>query len=92
MTFTVTALDFTNAKSLLQEGLDAVSRGESEYDLGMLTQVDSASVSVMLAWQRAAVRSGRRLRFLNVPASLVNLADLYGVTELLGLTEHVTAS
>ena len=92
MTFTVTALDFTNAKALLQEGLDAVSRGEDEYDLGTLTQVDSASVAVMLAWQRAAVRSGRRLRFLNVPSDLVNLADLYGVTELLDLTEHTIAS
>ena len=92
MTFTVTALDFTNAKALLQEGLDAVSRGEDEYDFGTLTQVDSASVAVMLAWQRAAVRSGRRLRFLNVPSDLVNLADLYGVTELLDLTEHTIAS
>lgn len=92
MTFTVTALDFTNAKALLQEGLDAVSRGEGDYDLGPLAQVDSASVAVMLAWQRAAVRSGRRLRFLNVPPNLVNLADLYGVTELLDLTEHTTAS
>ena len=92
MTFTVTALDFTNAKALLQEGLDAVSRGEDEYDLGTLTQVDSASVAVMLAWQRAAVRSGRRLRFLNVTSNLINLADLYGVMELLDLTEHATVS
>ena len=92
MTFTVTALDFTNAKALLQEGLDAVSRGEDEYDLGTLTQVDSASVAVMLAWQRAAVRSGRRLRFLNVPSNLITLADLYGVMELLDLTEHATVS
>ncbi|MGN0918796.1 MAG: lipid asymmetry maintenance protein MlaB [Oxalobacter sp.] len=92
MAFAVTALDFTNAKALLQKGLDAVSRGEDDYDLGALVQVDSASVAVMLAWQCAAVRSGRRLRFLNVPPGLVNLADLYGVTELLGLTGHAVVS
>ena len=91
MTFAVTVLDFSNAKALLQEGLAAVSRGEEDYDFGALAQVDSASV-VMLAWQRAAIQSGRRLRFLNVPASLVSLADLYGVTELLGLTGYTAVS
>ncbi len=89
MTFVVTALDFSNAKALLQEGLDAVSRGEDEYDLGALVQVDSASVSVLLAWQRAAVRSGRTLHFRNAPVGLINLANLYGVTELLNLIGHV---
>ncbi|MBR7069209.1 MAG: STAS domain-containing protein [Oxalobacter sp.] len=92
MTFAVTVLDFSNAKALLQEGLAAVSRGEEDYDFGALAQVDSASVAVMLAWQRAAIQSGRRLRFLNVPASLVSLADLYGVTELLGLTGYTAVS
>ncbi len=92
MTFTVTTLDFSNAKALLQEGLDAVSRGENKYDLSALKQVDSASVAVMLAWQRAAIRSGRRLCFLNVPHSLVSLADLYGVTELLGLAGYAAVS
>ncbi|MBO4790292.1 MAG: STAS domain-containing protein [Oxalobacter sp.] len=85
MAFAVTTLDFSNAKALFQEGLTAVSKGEETFDFAELKQVDSASVSVMLAWQRAALRSGRKIRFLNVPASLVSLADLYGVTELLDL-------
>ncbi len=85
MAFAVTTLDFSNAKALLQEGLAAVSKGEEAFDFAALKQVDSASVSVMLAWQRAAVKAGRKIRFLNVPAGLVSLADLYGVTELLDL-------
>ena len=85
MAFAVSTLDFSNAKALLQEGLTAVSNGEETFDLAGLKHVDSASVSVMLAWQRVALMSGRKLRFLNVPAGLVSLADLYGVTELLDL-------
>lgn len=92
MTFAVKALNFANAKALLQEGLGAVAGGEQEVDLGALSQVDSASIAVMLAWQRAALKSGKAIRFLNVPPNLISLAELYGVTELLNLTEHPTLS
>ncbi len=92
MTFAVKALNYANAKALLQEGLGAVAGGEQEIDLGALSQVDSASIAVMLAWQRAALKSGKSIRFLNVPPNLISLAELYGVTELLNLTEHPTVS
>ena len=88
MTFAVTALNFTNAKALLKEGLDAVAQGECEYDLGALTQVDSASVAVIVAWQRAAVKMGKKISFINAPSGLINLADLYGVTALLNFVKR----
>ncbi len=92
MTFAVKDLNFANAKALLQEGRGAVAGGEQEYDLSALSQVDSASVAVMVAWQRAAIKSGKTIRFLNAPPNLVSLAKLYGVTELLNLTEQQTLS
>ena len=51
-----------------------------------LEHVDSASVAVLLAWQKAARQNKLHLRFINTPESLISLASLYGVTELLALS------
>ena len=83
MSFAITSLNFANAKNVLQEGLKAIARGEHECDLQNLAQIDSASVAVLLAWQRAAQHNHSSLRFVNTPESLVNLASLYGVNNLL---------
>lgn len=86
MTFTVSTLNFGNAKQILQEGLNAIASGEHECDLVKLGQVDSASVAVLLAWKKAARQNKLPLRFINTPESLISLASLYGVTELLALS------
>lgn len=83
MSFAVSSLNFSNAREVLKEGLEAIARGEHECDLGNLVQVDSTSVAVLLAWQRAALENRSSLRFLRTPASLVSLATLYGVDGLL---------
>lgn len=86
MSFTVSTLNFINAKQVLQEGLNAIANGEHECDLANLDQIDSASVAVLLAWQKAARQNKLHLRFKNTPESLISLASLYGVTELLALS------
>ena len=86
MSFTISTLNFVNAKQVLQEGLKAIANGEHECDLTKLEQVDSASVAVLLAWQKAARQNKLHLRFKNTPESLISLASLYGVTELLALS------
>ncbi len=50
-------------------------------DLAEVTEVDSAAVSLLLEWRRQARNA--TLRFVNLPAALKSLADLYGVTELI---------
>lgn len=77
------SLTVNNAKTVLEDGLQAIARGQSEIDLGGLTVVDSAAVATMLAWARAARGAGKSLGFTHIPANLQSLADLYGVTELL---------
>jgi len=72
-----------NAKTVLDAGLRAIEEGQAQFDLSELTVVDSAAVATLLAWQRAAQRKGSLLAFLNLPANLRSLVDLYGVTELL---------
>lgn len=71
------------AKAALDAGLQAIARGENEFDLGQLTEVDSAAVATLLAWQRAAGAQGRTLVFHHLPQNLVSLARLYGADGLL---------
>lgn len=72
-----------NAQTALQQGLDAISAGQTEFDLAALTAVDSAAVATLLAWKRAAADKGAGLVFHHMPPNLRSLADLYGVDELL---------
>jgi len=77
------SLTFNNAQTVLETGLRAIADGQAEFDLAELTAVDSAAVSTMLAWLRAARKAGGTLVFRNLPANLQSLIQLYGVGELL---------
>jgi phospholipid transport system transporter-binding protein len=79
----LTSLTVQNAKSALEQGLSAIRSGQSAFDLQRLTAVDSAAVSVLLAWRRAAQDAGMTLKLKNLPSNLQSLATLYGVCELL---------
>lgn len=54
-------------------------------DLQQVETVDSAAVSLMLAWVREAQRNNIKLSFEHVPQNLISLARLYDVAELLPL-------
>ncbi len=56
-----------------------------EIDFAQLDKVDSSAVSLMLAWLREAQCNNVTIRFANVPANLMSLSKLYGVSELLNL-------
>ncbi|MES2741559.1 MAG: STAS domain-containing protein [Pseudomonadota bacterium] len=76
------SLTVLNAKSALEQGLDAIKSGQTVFDLRNVQAVDSAAVSVMLAWQRAAHEAGFKLDLRNLPTNLKNLTKLYGVCTL----------
>jgi len=73
-----------NVLSLLAQGAERFTGSRVTVDLSGVTEVDSSALSLLLEWRREAVRNGREIRYHNLPASLRSLADLYGVTELLG--------
>lgn len=54
-------------------------------DLSELVDVDSATLAVLIAWAARAHERGAKLRYLNPPQSLRNLARLSDVDGLLGL-------
>ena len=52
-----------------------------QIDFSEVTEVDSSAVALTLEWQRLAARKSVPLHFHNLPASMLNLAKLYGVSE-----------
>ena len=70
-----------NVVELLGEGNERFTGADVTVDLAAVTEVDSSALSLLLEWRREAGRNGRTIRFLNLPANLTSLAELYGVTE-----------
>lgn len=73
-----------NVVSLLAQGAQQFTGPRVTVDLSGVTEVDSSALSLLLEWRREAARSRREIHYRNLPASLKSLAELYGVTELLG--------
>jgi phospholipid transport system transporter-binding protein len=73
-----------NVVSLLAQGVQQFTAPRVTIDLSGVTDVDSSALSLLLEWRREAARHGREVRYRNLPASMKSLAELYGVTELLG--------
>ncbi|MDD5240464.1 MAG: STAS domain-containing protein [Sulfuricella sp.] len=72
-----------NARAVLADGLKQFDRDGLAVDLSQLEEVDSAAISLLLEWLRAAQRSGRKLSFTHLPDNLKSLATLYGVLDLI---------
>lgn len=70
--------------ALLARGNELFTTSEVAVDLAAVTEVDSSALSLLLEWRREAVRNGRSIRYVNLPSNLKSLAELYGITELLG--------
>ncbi len=77
-------LTISNAAAVLEEGVRLFTGERVRVDLAEVTEVDSAALSLLLEWRRAAQRDDRQIEFINLPQNLLSLASLYGVSELLG--------
>ena len=73
-----------NVNAVLEQGTRAFTAPALTVDLSGVTEVDSTAVSLLLEWRRVAQRDKRRIEYVNYPANLKSLIQLYGVTELLG--------
>jgi phospholipid transport system transporter-binding protein len=78
-------LSLRNAVSVSEAGLQAIHAGTNEFDMTPLQTIDSSAVAVMLSWQRLAQSLNRSLQFIGVPASLLSLISLYGLTDFFNL-------
>jgi phospholipid transport system transporter-binding protein len=76
------AVNLENAVALREDGLRLFTEQETTLDLSGVTEVDSAAVSLLFEWRRAALAAKRNIRYVNLPDNLTSLAKLYGVTEI----------
>ena len=66
-------------------GLQAFGRGSGaiELDLSGVARADSSSLALLIDWLAWARAAGRTMKFLGLPASLLALARLSDVEDLL---------
>lgn len=75
-----------NASALLSAGrVHLQSAGQKIFDLAAVEEADSSALTLVFAWLRMAQQCGATLRIMHPPASMVSLAALYGVADLLPL-------
>jgi ABC-type transporter Mla MlaB component len=84
----VGVITFDNAADVFHAAPPTAPRGGcTDVDLSKLADADSATLAVLISWVAQAQAQGARLRYLNAPAALRNLARLSDVDGLLGLSE-----
>lgn len=70
------AVNLENALALREEGLRLFVEPAVTLDLAGVTEVDSAAVSLLFEWRRAALVANRTIRYVNLPDNLTSLAEL----------------
>lgn len=76
-------LTIATVPELFEAGLQHLTSEDLLVDLSQVEAVDSAAISMLLGWLRAAQRSQHALHITGLPEDLLSLAHLYGVSELL---------
>ena len=76
-----------NVAAVLRAGSVAIGEGVRTVDLGEVGELDSSALALLLAWLREARQQGRDLSFANLPQGLSAIARLYGVADLLPVSQ-----
>lgn len=76
-------MTYATAAEMFALGRSLLASGAVVFDLAAVTTADSSALSVILGWQRAAGEG--QVRLMNLPESVVSLAELYGVAEMLSV-------
>lgn len=70
-------------ESLLAHHVVVAGSKNLEVDMSGVSEVDSATISLLFEWLRQAKGSKCELVYTNLPANLTSLASLYGVLDLI---------
>lgn len=80
-------LTIDTAAALFNISSQLAGEADVVIDLAQIEVVDSAAVSLLIGWLRAARRGNVNLCYAHVPENLLSLAKLYGVLDLLPLCQ-----
>ena len=72
-----------NVMQYVEAGARYLDGAPKVFDFSEVSEIDSASVSLMLEWSRRAHAGGAQVRFANLGESIRSLIDLYGVGNLI---------
>jgi len=78
LTHAVAAVFFQTAEKNASSGLK-----ETVVDASALQQFDSSALAILLECRRQALAEGKTFAVLGAPSRLLQLADVYGVAELI---------
>jgi len=84
-------MSLANAVPLAELGIEAIERGDASFDLSAVRTCDSSALSVLLAWQRAALAVGKSIEVIGVPDDMLSLAKVYGVSSILPISNVARA-
>lgn len=77
------SLTLPHVRSAFEDGLRALTGGQTDIDFQPVTSMDSSAVAALLGWKKAAAAGGKTLRFHHLPAGLSSLIALYGVADII---------
>jgi ABC-type transporter Mla MlaB component len=81
-------IDFENLVAIRTDGERYIeSEPDPVFDLGSLVNSSSAAVAVLIAWYRHAHSLGKKVRFANVPAGVMNIIEVSDLTDVLPVEE-----
>jgi phospholipid transport system transporter-binding protein len=82
------SITFSDALQWREAVLAALDRDGLTIDLAGIEEADSAALSLLLEWQREARARGFGIAYANLPASIVSLSEVYGVSALIPSLER----
>ena len=72
-----------SAKAILTVSQGFAISNDTIVDFAQVADIDTSALSLILEWKRRAQIEKKTLRFINLPANLSSLADLYGVEKMI---------
>ena len=69
--------------ALLEASMSLSMIDNATVDFANVTDIDTSTISLILEWKRRAQKENKPLKFVNLPANLTTLTQLYGVAELI---------
>lgn len=83
-------MTFATVPELLNQSKEKFSSTGTEitFDLAKVKHADSAGLALMLEWLRLAKVAEKNIKFVKIPAQLLNLTEITGLSHILTLTEE----
>ena len=72
-----------SAKAILMASQGFAIASDTKVDFAQVADIDTTALSLILEWKRRAQTENKILSFVNFPANLSSLSQLYGVSELI---------